>query len=80
MDRRGWQADRINRRRNLGGGRAQQANKKRGTTGVSHPVTQEAAEKGLKKEIEEYKSPEAKGGQANLRKADKKEANLRLSI
>ena len=48
-DRRGWQAERINRRKNEE--EEGQENKERRTSGASHPATQPAMEKEGKKGI-----------------------------
>ena len=66
-------ANRINRRRTLGRKGAGSEREERKIPGASHPAKQQVTEKELKEikytEIEEDKSPEAKGRWNNLRKA-----------
>ena len=83
MGRRGWQAERINRRRNLGGEKKEEDRKRRG--GHQGPATQLHSKPWRKNQrkvyrIEKDKSPEAKGSQDNLRKAGKKQAKPRPGI
>ena len=72
-DRRGWQTERISRRKRKEEEK-QQGNKGRRLSGASYPATH-----GVRVRIRdtEGKSPEAKGKQDNLRKAGKKQAKLR---